>query len=457
MRTRIIVLSCLVVCTDGGALAASRADDPPRLVEALRAVEAQASRIDRPKYDGPPLTLADALDEALRKNPDLMAFRQQVDVVRQRPARERWLAPPTFETQIWQWPINSVNPANTNMYMFMVNQDLPGFGKRALRRAAAEKKEALATADVAVRAQQIADGVKQAYVDLFLARTATDIGLEAIDLVRQLADASEAKYAAGRISQQDVLKAVVEISRLHADLIRFDEQAGRATARLNSLLDRPPDATIGPLVEPREGALLPSEEELQRLALAHQPELQRARAEIERAGAARDVARRDYKPDFSVLGGYMLMPGQTDAVMAKVGVTWPGAPWARGRIEARVAEATAAVGVAKAQQHAMENALRLAVRDAYVRVKAAEQRASLLRATVLPQSRQTFEVSRVGYQSDRVEFLALLDNERVLLDTRLDYVRALGDFEQAMADLDRAVGIDVARVPQSGPTPGAVK
>ncbi|MEP6918720.1 MAG: hypothetical protein ABJC89_23980 [Acidobacteriota bacterium] len=47
------------------------------------------------------------------------------------------------EVTIWQWPIDSLNPTHTNMYMFMVGQDLPGRGKRLLRTAVAEKDIAL--------------------------------------------------------------------------------------------------------------------------------------------------------------------------------------------------------------------------------------------------------------------------------------------------------------------------
>jgi cobalt-zinc-cadmium efflux system outer membrane protein len=91
----------------------------------------------------------------------------------------------------------------------------------------------------------------------------------------------------------------------------------------------------------------------------------------------------------------------------------------------------------------MENMVRLSVQEAYVRAKSAQDRAALLRTTILPQSRQTLDVSRVGYQTDRVDFQALIDNERVLLDAQLDYFRALSDLSQALADLERAVGTDL--------------
>lgn len=396
----------------------------------------------RRTYPGPPLTLRAAIAEALERNPDLIALRKEFEAARHRPAQERFLSPPTLEAQIWQWPINTLNPANTNMYWVMLGQDIPGRGKRRLRAAVAEKEVALSENTIAVRARDVIDQVKRTYAELFLTRKAIDIHLASVDLLRQFADISSAKYTTGRISQQDVLKAVVEVSRLHDDLVMLDEAAARAEIRLNTLLDRAVDAQIGPLVEPHERVLLPAAAELQRLAVERQPELRQADLEIERAQAALAVAERDYKPDFFVSGGYMLMPHGPDSLMASVGITWPTARWARGTLDARKAEAVAEIDAARAKKRAVENAIRLAVQDAYVRVKAAEQRAALLRTSVVPQSEQTLEVSRAAYQTDRVDFLALIDNQRVLLDAQLDYYRALSDLEQALADLDRAIGTE---------------
>jgi outer membrane protein TolC len=424
---------------------AARADTSGLGAALFERIQEQLHRFERRRpEDGPPLSLRNALDEAFAKHPELIALRKQLEAAQQRPAQERFLAAPTLEAQIWQWPINTLNPANTSMYMFMVGQDIPGAGKRGLRAAVAEKDVQLAAIEIAVRARDVVDRVKRTYADLFLARKAIEVHLASVELLRQFAEVTQVKYTTGRISQQDVLKAVVELSKLHDDLIMLDERAQIAEAQLNTLLDRRPDVPIGRLAEPHERVLLPAAEDLQRLALEHQPELAAARIATERADARLAVVKREYKPDFFAMGGYMLMPRDGDAWMAKVGVTWPAAPWSRGRLDAQKAEATAEIDVAKARMRAVENALRLAVQEAYVRVKTAEQRASLLRTTVLPQSEQALEVSRVAYQTDRVDFLALIDNERVRLDAHLDYYRALSDLEQALADLERAVGTDLA-------------
>jgi outer membrane protein, heavy metal efflux system len=400
--------------------------------------------LDQPRtYGGPPLSLSAALREAQDKNPELIALRRQFESTRFRSAGQRFLDPPMLEAQIWQWPINTLNPGNTNMYMFMASQDIPGRGKRALRAAAAGKESELAEADIAVRAQEILNGVKQRYAELFLARRSIDVHLASVDVLRQLADTSQAKYATGRISQQDVLKAVMELSRAHDDVITFEQQADLAAARLNTLLDREPDAPIGPLTGPREQILTASLENLQRLALEHHPDLARLRVQIERAQANLAVTRQEYKPDFSVQAGYLLMPHVTDAWLAKVAVTWPRAPWSRGAIDARVGGANAEVDASTARLRSMERAVRLSVQDAYIRVKGAERRAGLLRTTILPQSRQILDVSRVGYQTDRIEFLALVDNERTLFSAELEYSTALSNLDQATADLEQAIGSEL--------------
>ncbi len=405
---------------------------------------ANAQHTEGQQQDEAPLSLKAALDEALANNLELLALRRQLDAVRLRPAQERSLSPPTIEAQIWQWPLNTFNPWNTNMFMFMVSQELPGRGKRTLRAAVLKHDVKLADLEVATRARQIIDEVKQSYADLFIARHAIDIYLASVDLLRQFADVSQAKYSTGRISQQDVLKAVLELSRLHDDLIKFQQQADLARARLNVLLNRDPDAPLGRLTEHAEQLLVVSLQELQHLAVEHQPELRTAQTHVEQAEAQLAVAKGDFAPDFSVTGGYLVMPHQTDAWLGKIGVTWPRAPWSRGRIDARVAEATAAVETAKARQRAAESTVRLAVQHAYIRVHAAQQRAALLRTTILPQSRQTFDVSRVAYQTDRVGFFALLDNERTLLDAQLEYYRAVTDLQQALADLEGALGTELA-------------
>jgi outer membrane protein TolC len=390
----------------------------------------------------PPLTLAAAVDEAVQNNPTLIAFRAELDVLRAQRQQERFLNPPMLETQVWQWPINSLNPADAEMFMFMIAQELPWSGKRELREAAAATRVGAAEADVSAKARAVVADVKRTYAELYVSREAIKIAQENLGLLRQLAEASQAKYATGRIAQTDVLKIVVEISRTHEELITLGERAQMAEAKFATLLARSPDVPIGPLAQPVRRPAVPAAADLQRLALERQPELQAARAAIEAAEAELRIVSAERKPDFFLKGGYMLMPNDRDAWTASIAVNWPTAPWSRGRLDARSAEANGRIATARAQLAAAENAIKLMVQESWIRTRAAAARAALLETTVLPQAEQSLEVARAAYQTDRVDFMALIDDSRIRVRARLDYLEALAALEQAHADLERAVGID---------------
>lgn len=396
-----------------------------------------------PGYDGAPLTLRAALDEALAGNPILAAARLELSAVRQRRATEGFLEPPTLEAEIWQWPLTSVNPLDTSMYMFTMRQAIPGRGKRAARAALVDKDVEGASNEIVVRAREVINQIRRAYADLFVSRQAVLVHQASVDLLRQAADLTTARYAAGHGSQLEVLRTIAEISKLHTDLVMLEERADLAALRLNTLLNRPPAAPIGDVaIAAIEGAV-PSIDELQRIAIEQHPELRAAQVDVERAEAALDIAKRDVKPDFMVAGGYQLMARTAGAWTASVGMTWPNAPWSRGRLDAARAHAVANIAAARAHQAVVANAIASAVQDAYVRVNAARSRASLLRTSVIPQTEQLFEAVRVAYQSDRGEAAALIDNQRMLLDSKLDYYHTLSDLQQARADLERAVGTDL--------------
>ena len=436
------VVSCVVlVCVSW--VVTGQAQSPPSPTGAT-----PLPALDHPAiYAGPPLSLRDAIEEARQHNASLAAVRGQIDVVRQRPAQSRILPPPTFNAQIWQWPVNSVTPLDTNMYMLTMSQDIPGKGKRGLRAAAAETEIDGAVNDVATMERQVISDVKRAYASLSVARRLADLYTESAAVLRQLADVSESRYAAGHISQQDVLKPVVELSKLYDDALMARQQTSLMTVQLNALMNRPGEAPIGPLADSPRIGTLPRVTTLVQLALDHQPELQRARIEIARAKADLAVAKSDAKPDFMVEGGYMVTPRGTDAWTGQLAITWPSAPWSRSRIDARVAETSSAASAAAARLVALERAAQLGVQQAHIKATTAAQRAELLQNTILPQSRHALDVARIAYENDRADFLSVLDSQRTLLTEELDYVRLLGDLADAQAELERAIGVDLDTAP----------
>jgi cobalt-zinc-cadmium efflux system outer membrane protein len=408
----------------------------------LLALAIAGTAADVRAQDAAPLSLRDVLLEARRGNPELVALQRQYEAAQAAIPESRFLEPPMFEAQIWGWPVTTLNPARTDMYMFMTEQALPGRGKRQARERVADLDAEVSRQAIAVRANVIFNEVKQAYAELLLARATTDLYRQQTPILENTAEAATLRSAAGHSGQHDTVTSIVELSRLEADAIRWRERARAAETRLNVLLGRAPETAL-PELEPVNAAAVPALADAERVALDRNPEVAMASADMVREEAELTRLQGERRPDFTIGGGNMLQPGGAGAWTARGAITWPNAPWARGSLNTRIDAQEKRVAAARARRDAVMSTVRRSVHEAMVHVEAARERARLLESSVIPHVEHAFEVARVAYASDRGEFADLLDIQRVLLSTRMEVVSAQADLTMAVADLETALG-DIA-------------
>jgi outer membrane protein TolC len=70
----------------------------------------------------------------------------------------------------------------------------------------------------------------------------------------------------------------------------------------------------------------------------------------------------------------------------------------------------------------------------------AERQIDLYRDTLIPQAEESLLVTQQGYEAGGVEFQALIDAERVLLEFQLSSQRALANRETSLAKIEMIVG-----------------
>lgn len=384
------------------------------------------------------LTLRAAIDEARARNPELIALQREYDVARAAPATERHLLPPTAEVQIWGWPITSLNPARTEMYMFMGEQQLPGRGKRAARVLVAEREADIAREQIAVRANQIVSDIRQALIDVAFTRETFDIYGRQAKLLEELAETATSRYAAGEGPQHHTVTTVVELAALERQRIEAEERAEAAEVRLNALLGRPVSEPVE-VVELGATTLTAADAEQQ--ALARHPEVAMLAAAVAKEEAELARLWNERRPDYVVGGGYMLMPGEAGAWTARAGITWPNAPWSRGRLNAEIDVQSKRVEATKARGGVIATELRQAVRQASIRLASAQRHLRLIESTVLPQIQHAFELSRLAYAAGEGDFTEVLEARRTLLATQFDAVEARANAARAGADLETVAGV----------------
>ncbi len=375
------------------------------------------------------LTAEAVADAAVRRNPDVVA------------ALERWVEALERAPQRTALPDPTLRYAYSSMFdMHTVSlmQEVP-FPLKLLAEGRAALAEARAArADLAERTNQLREQAAAGVAMLALARREVALVDENIALLDRFIEVARARYVAGAGSQSDVLRAEVEREGLRVERAAYVREVGVAESALNALLDRAPDAPLGPVAAAEVPAAPPPLAALLEQALEGRPELAAFAARVD---AQRERARRaelEWAPDFALGGGYVRDAMQdADEWEASGGISLP-LWW--GRIRAGVREAEAGERRAEAEARAARNRALEEVRGAALRLSAALEQHRLVREQALPRARQNVEVSEAAYVTGDLDFLALIDARRMLLAQQLELERTAAAAAIAAAALERATG-----------------
>ncbi|MCP9468640.1 MAG: TolC family protein [Nitrospira sp.] len=399
--------------------------------------------------DRPPLVLPDLIHEALARNPELVAARQQWEAATKRVLQARSLDDPTVSVHWWNFP-QSFNLGRADNIIIGLSQKFPFPGKLALREEIASRSAEIAEQAFRAKERDLIARVKGAYYDLFLDHKAIQVHHEQIDLLKQFVEIAIAKFRAGKGSQVDVLKAQVELSTLHQELPILEQRRDTSQAKLNQLLDRDPRLPLASPQPPREGRFDQDLEDLYRVAATARPELKAAELEIQRNERSHALAQRQYYPDFDVTFQRFQNFQANDGFGAYLAVNVPFAFWTKPKYDAAAHEAAAGVAAARADRHTLENMTRFQIRDLLAKVRANWEVAVLYKTTVIPQAEQNVAAARAGYRAGRSGFSDLIDADRAWRGFQLEYYRALVEREHRLAELEQVIGTDLNWNGQNG-------
>ena len=385
------------------------------------------------------LDLSGLITEALARNPEILAARQQWEAAAKRVPQARSLDDPTLSVQWWNAP-ESFNLGQAQNTIIGLSQKFPFPGKLALKEEVASRSAEITEQALRGKERDLIARLKQAYYDLFLAHKAIQIHHEQIDLLTQFLDIAVAKFRTGKGTQVDVLKAQVELSTLHQQLPVLEQRRETAQAKVNTLLNRDPRSPLGVPHEPRVERFDKDLDELFLMAADARPEVKAAGLAVHRNEQARALAHRQYYPDVTVAVQRFQNFQANDGFGAIMAINLPFAFWTKPKYDAGVQEASAAVAAARADLQTVENLTRFQIRDVLAKVRASWEVALLYRTTVLPQAEESVAAARAGYRTGRTSFLDLIEAERAWRDFQLAYYRALVDREDRLAELEQIVG-----------------
>jgi outer membrane protein TolC len=409
--------------------------------------------------------LRDFIVLALEENPDIKAAEDTARAGAERIPQVTALPDPILRTKTLPEPVRTAE--GDNFFILGISQKLPVPAKLDTKGRIALEETRMALEQLQATRLRVIAGVKRSYFQVYVLDKSAEVTRANQDLLRGLIDVARTQVAAGRRSQDDVLRAQVELSNLEAELIALRQQRVTVAARLNELLNREATTSIATPedFDIRQGSL--DVEELFTKATDMNPELKRFERRIDRDRRAVELAELAYWPDFS-LGFEWISMEPRDAFRPPPNATTGQRPvvskmsengsdnWAItfgfslpmwfGKNEAGIEEARRRLSASQHQFTAARNRVYFQVEDALERVRSQQELATLFRGTIIPQAEQTYYVSQASYTAGTSDFLYVIDNWRKWLVFTIQYHRSLGELERSVADLEEAIGLSLTEV-----------
>ena len=334
------------------------------------------------------------------------------------------------------------------MTQLQLMQMVPTAGKLGLAGRSLEAQSSAASA----RAEEVfweqRNQVAMAFYELAATDLALDVARETLRLLHDIAKTSESMYRVGEGRQADVLRARVEIARMAEDTLRMQAMRESMVARLNALLDRDGDSTVGRPALPRFPDSLPPRPWLDSLAMRHRPMVRAGLEEVRAAEAGETLARRELVPDLEVgiqygqqratsLDG--MEGGGTDRMASlMIGASIP--VFARSRQLRMREEAAAMRQMAQADVAAMRAETRGRIGEAYAALQRARRLAALYQSEVLPQAEAAVASALSAYRVGSVDFMTLLDGRMSVNRYRQELATIHAEEGKAWAELEMLTG-----------------
>ena len=392
-------------------------------------------------YSLEPLSLESLINEAKEKNPDIQAAKKRWDAALARVPQAKSLDNPNIGLTFEKIPRGTLKLDKTMSEdrMLSITQMFPFFGKLPLKGKIALIESQMVASDYKNKELEVINGVKIAYYDLFMNYKEIELSRHSMIFLENIARVAEAKYIVGDVNQEELFKINLEIAQLITTIENLNQGKKAKETRINALLNREPESPVGiPALE--EGVSFDKDiGTLYRSTLENQPELLIFSYAIERNKYAKDLAKKSYLPD--LMSGIILRGigtgsfGLWDLMLSFSVPFWF---WAKQRYE--VKEAIANLEEAEASYNAMKNKALSETKDLATKIEIAENKISLYRNSQIPILESSIKSTLSGYESGRGDIMMLLDNERMLIETKMNYYKAVVEYHMNLADLERAVG-----------------
>lgn len=270
-----------------------------------------------------------------------------------------------------------------------------------------------------------------------------------IQAVREFARVAEKKYAAGKSTQSDSMKAHFELTQLELDLIRLKQEEASLQGELRAILkdDHSPNLDISKrnLSVPvfQKDKISDSLNDLNMSLRQSSPQLKTELNLLEVAKGKSTLAKWEFAPDFQIQYQQRLAGHPSDSKIYSIGITFPLWFWKKG------SEASAASSYKMAQEYKVTNMsqkLIAKVQDLKEKASAGEKTLQIYKTSLIPQAQSAYNSTRSSYRANKTSFLDLLDSERSLYRVKTGFYKSLEIYIKNITQLESHMGFTISNI-----------
>src|SRR5919201_3168983 len=230
--------------------------------------------------DAQALTIAQAVDEALRHNLSLLAEKAALSIADAQMVTARLRPNPVFSfsadhLDLLGTGFDAANNGGPPEVAWRVDVPLERGGKREARIALASTVKSAAEAQFADAVRTLTADVTLACIDVIAAQATRTLLADNLRAFEDLARVNKARVTAGSLAPSEATRSEVAMLQFRATVVRADLEVAAATARLRVLLGRPPGdpLNIDDTLTGFSAAPAPALSDLQELARRARPDL----------------------------------------------------------------------------------------------------------------------------------------------------------------------------------------
>ena len=376
------------------------------------------------------LSLSDSLDLASKANPDIAVAireREAIDGVKVQAA--------TRPNPFVSTSIQDTRSATRQIYL-QFNQEIELGDKRTARMEAADAFYSKADAELATKKAEIHANVVLAFYELLVAQERVTLAKSSVVVAESALDAASKRVKAGKSSPVEQTKSTVAAASAKIELVQAMTQLNNSRKRLSALW-----GDNAPSFERATGevATIPEISSLSNLQslIDSAPSVKLAKLEIDARKAMTRIERSRAIPNITISAG-VVNNQEIGLNQALFGLSIPIPVFDRN--QGNVQEAASRTFKAEDELIAVKNRIQTNLATQYERLNAARQATLSLQSDILPNAQSAFDATNRGFSLGKFNFLDVLDAQRTLYQAKSQYINALLEAHQSIAEIERTLG-----------------